>query len=311
MNEYFKDASTFLRKASDIINYSISDIDTITVILFFSFGLERIFKGILYEINPIYILQEQSFKDSAPILYNSKFVKASKQNKEINFRTKGDLINYRVGLSRVKVFSNTANKHSNLLYKISHIRDIVAHCELTRLDLIEIRSLLSKYFLTVIREFCNEMHNQELFELITSKKLSTLNSITLNAAKSNDLEKRIKEKLNKHLKIWLKRKSQTELIDSLKFRTESLIDTRAKNYYYSNYECPACQNNAILTFLYEKGFEEEYGEQVPTVYHDLNSLRCYFCDLEIDDYEELDFIGVEQNYFEEESYWNLDIDLEN
>lgn len=300
MNEYFKDSLVFIKQSSDKISPLISNEDTLISAFCFALGLERIFKGILFDINPTYILIGDSFKESAAVLYGDKILPGFKKEQEINFKPSGDLITFRKALSRVKLFSKTANKYNALLHKVSYFRDIIAHCELSKLDVEKLKEILNKDFISIIKSFSDELNIPELVDIIEKAKYPALLEISYNLLKIEELEQKIKSKLKHHLQIWESRKTNSVELQNAKDKTESIVDKHTKHYSYESFECPACKNNAIITLEYEPEIDEN-DDVVGHLF--LTELRCYYCDLDISDYEELDFLELEQSFYEE--YYDL------
>lgn len=297
MNEYYKDSIIFIKKASEKISPLISDEDLIITMLSFALGLERIFKGILFDINPIYVLIEDSFKGSAPILYKNKFLPSFKKNEEINLKASGDQITFRKALSRAKLFSQTANRYSGLFHRVSYSRDIIAHCELSKIEYVKDKEILNRDFITVLKSFRNELNIPEFTNSIDSNSYFVLEEISNNLIKAEEIEKKVNSKLENHLNIWETRKNNPDELQKAKDKTESIIDTYAKHYSYESFECPACKNTAIISLELETGIveDEEVGGHLS-----LTELRCYYCDLNLSDYEELDYLELERSYYEEE-----------
>ena len=96
MNNYLKDTQFFLKKASSIISRDIDEEQVIDATLFFALGIERLLKSILWSINPIYILKDQSFKNTAPILYKEELLtKNLSSNKEFSTNPDSDVLQQR------------------------------------------------------------------------------------------------------------------------------------------------------------------------------------------------------------------------
>ncbi len=70
MNDYFKSAQTFLKLYNSfLIDKKLTNESTIQCILFFTIGIEHLLKSILYKINPVYVLVDETFMNSALICY--------------------------------------------------------------------------------------------------------------------------------------------------------------------------------------------------------------------------------------------------
>ncbi|MGD8306705.1 MAG: hypothetical protein PVF17_08635 [Ignavibacteria bacterium] len=307
MNKFYKDSILFFRKTSERLSHLPNEADDIMYFLSFALGIERILKGILHDINPIYVLREQSFKDSAPILYKDKFIKEHKKSKEINSKATGDLISYRESLNKVRHFSESAFKHSSLLFAISNYRDIIAHCELDKIDIIKLREILNKDFAIILNSFSKELKLPELIKSIDPKLYDTMQERSKKITEENKFEEQINKKLSHHKSVWNSRKANLEELKRIQEKTFSLIDTNTDKYTFEGIICPACENTAIVTFENEY---EEIADNVREGYSFVTDLHCYFCDLDINDSEELDFLEIEQTLIWEQEEYEMDMNRE-
>lgn len=302
MNKYFKDSIIFFKKTSERLLQIPNDADDIIYFLSFALGIERVLKGILYDINPIYVLRDQTFKDSAHIIYSDKFIKEHKKSNEINIKAKGEVISFRSALNKARHFSQSAFKHSSLLFTISNYRDIIAHCELEKLDILKIREILNKDFVIILSSFSEELKLKELVNCIDSESYSNLKEKSNKTIEEIRLEETIYNNLLKHKNIWESRRLNPEEQAKAEEKTFKLIDTNYEKFSFEGVECPACKNTAVVTF--ENEFEE-IAENVHEGYAFVTDLHCYFCELEIDDPVVLDHLEIEQSIiWEDDDYEN-------
>ena len=101
MNEYFSDAFGFFQTVAKLISGSMDDKETIEACLFFALGIERVLKGILFDINPVYVYKNQTFKHTAPILYKSLMLPDISKNKEISSEPEKDVLTYKVSFEKL------------------------------------------------------------------------------------------------------------------------------------------------------------------------------------------------------------------
>ena len=69
MNDHKRDSNTFFKKAAMVIQEDMDDTAVVDAIVWVGVGIERLLKGILYDINPVYIYRSPVFKDTAKLLY--------------------------------------------------------------------------------------------------------------------------------------------------------------------------------------------------------------------------------------------------
>jgi len=292
MNKFYNDAILYMRKALKSQSSIPDDEDTIIFFLSFALGLERIFKGILFDISPIYILREQAFKNSAHILYKEKFVKSANKNKGINLNATGELIGFRDSLSMASYFSKTVLKHNSLFFEISKYRDIIAHRALDDLDVLRLRDILNKELRSILYSFSNELGLQGLSGIIGIKEYNDFTDTKL-----NELDKSLNKKLKHHKEIWLDRKIHKDQVTIIKEKTSSYSNPYYSNFSFMDVTCPACQNTAIITL---EDADEAYVANFRKRYSFVTELRCFYCDLVISDSSELDYLGIGQSFFWDE-----------
>ena len=165
INNYLKDAQLFLQKTSLIISKKMVEQKVIDATLFFALGIERLLKSILWDINPIYVLKDQQFRNTAPILYKEKLLTNNLSNKEFSSKPDSDVLTYRSSLLRAREFSTTTAKYYNTLFALSNYRDIIVHRSLDELDIDKLKKLLLEDFINITKDYSIEL-NFPITELI-------------------------------------------------------------------------------------------------------------------------------------------------
>jgi hypothetical protein len=286
-NEYLTDAQKLIRLASSHIKASMSPEDSIQGGLLFALGVEKLLKFTLAKINPIFVLKVSDFKHSAPSLYSNKIVSAGK-NDEIDAKPNSDVITFRVSLSRSKVFSKTANKHSQMLFTLAHWRDVIAHRPTSELDLDKVGLMLRKDAIALIRDFSEEFDVSFLeFWGPESERLVALSQLLTNREK---FEKEMTKKLEAHKKLWEYRTTNTEFISQADEITSSLQKQSGDNFSFEGVTCPACGKTCVVRI--EPDYDYADGESYITgVYAE--KLNCYYCSLKLETYDELAYVDVD------------------
>jgi hypothetical protein len=72
-NDFHKDSFQLFKKVSKQIadNELSTDLAVVEITLLFAVGIEKLLKGLIYDVNPLYILESPDFKNSVPLTYNS------------------------------------------------------------------------------------------------------------------------------------------------------------------------------------------------------------------------------------------------
>ncbi len=287
MNEYFRDSKFFIKRAGEFLSSQMTNDSIIEGILYFALGIERILKGLLYDINPIYILKNQEFKNSAPSLYKTRMLENIEQNSEISTKPDGDVLTFKLSLSRVKVFSESAHKNSSLLYTLSNYRDVIVHRPLSELKVEKLKRLLQKELFPVIEHFSKEigLKTEEFFEENTNH----VKKIAFEIFEAEEFEHKINVKIQHHMDIWSTNKENRDQVESAKKTTASLLKQKSNDFMYDIISCPVCENDALVRIEPDYDIDDGHG-YLSGVFVD--SLTCHFCGLVLDSYEELDYFDI-------------------
>ena len=92
MNEFYKDAQYFAHYISENFEEVLDDNLVIQLTLNWALCVEHYLKGILYDINPIYILVNPDFKNSAKAIYGHKVIVDAIGSKELVDKPDNDVI---------------------------------------------------------------------------------------------------------------------------------------------------------------------------------------------------------------------------
>lgn len=296
-NEYLNDAAVFLNKTASAIKENMADEILIDCILFFALGMERILKGILYNLNPIYVYKTQDFKNTVFLLYKNSLLENYAQNKEISKTPDADVLSFKLSLLRAKSISETTEKHTSLLFSLSNSRDIIAHSTISYLDLEKAKILLLRDFFPLVSSYSKELGLPVNFFI--GKNEFELASISSNYQEF--IEDKINIKLEYHKKRWDQLKNVPGFLEKMKNKIDHALQSQSVNRdsYFEVAPCPACDNDSLLTV--EIDFDYSEGEVHP-IGAFVSKLRCLFCKLKLEDYDEIDYLDLNNVLIPEEDY---------
>lgn len=283
MNEYLEDASRLLKRVAANIDENMSDDLTIDTILLFALGVERILKGILYDINPIYVFKTQDFKYTMALLYKRRLLPGKVDKSEIEPDPEGDVLAFRTSLLRVRAISETTWNYSGTLFGLANVRDVIAHKPLSELDIDKARVLLQRDFYPLMRSYSSEL-NIPLSRFISSLEIRLS---TISAKQQESLQSRVSMRLESHRMRWDVLNKMPGFVEKMKARTEILLQQNA----YESTTCPSCGNEALLTV--KAGHDTVQGEEIPFG-RLVTELKCLFCKLNISDYDEIDYLKLNE-----------------
>lgn len=283
MNNYLSDSGVFFREVSRRIQNEISDNELIQLTFNLALGCERLLKGILYDINPTYILTEPDFKHSLKTLYPDKIIPDFKGSKELAIKPNSDVITFSNSLLKSQIVSNSVQNHKNVLFVISNSRDIIAHCELNLLEKEKIKEILLRDFYTMIKSFATELSiKQSHFFDGSHIKLARISRLH-----HTDLNKKLELLIDEHRGKWQSLKGNPGYIADKNDVTHLIYQSKNKE----ETSCPACGNVALIylkpikEYDFSKLEEELIGYQV-------KKIKCQYCKLEINDPAVLDNLGI-------------------
>jgi hypothetical protein len=281
MNPYRTDAELFLKRSLDAIREDIDFPSLVGGLADLAFGLERVFKAILYDINPIYVLQDDSFKNSAAVFYGPRFSHASSSLTDVvTSKPNSDVISFRTALFRACLFSGQVAEHRGRLMAINNIRDTIAHRPLSELDEAKCRVSLLGDALAILKEL--EAGRYLDLKKLAGGRLTIIEKIAIEY--NTDIDARVVERLEHHRKLYkAKVKEYPDIDAALGSRYKPGIDT---GYLI---ECPACGNTAEVET--DVDYDVMDGEAVP-VGEFVEHLHCKFCDLDVTDFEELEKMKI-------------------
>ncbi len=286
-NEYFKDASTFLQKtASNIIEEAIN-IKAVESILFFALGMERILKGILYDLNPIYVYKNQDFKNTVSILYKDRLADNYGKNKEISNTPDADVLSFKLSLLRAKSISQTTEKYTSLLFSLSNFRDIIAHTTLSSLDLSKAKKMLLRDFFPLLKKYSDELNIPlSYFVGPHERKL-----VSISIENQEFVEEKLKLKIDSHQNRWEGVRNNLSFIEKMKIKTANAIQSSdiKRDSFYELMPCPACENDALLLINIDYDYSDGHAAQTGAF---VSKLKCLFCHLIIEDYDEIDHLKL-------------------
>ena len=282
-NDFHKDSFQLFKKVSKQIadNELTTDLAVIETTLLFAIGIEKLLKGLIYDVNPLYILESPDFKNSVPLEYES-FIK---DKSEINKTPNGDVIAFHSSVMRATTFSKTAFENKNTLMKIKNARDIIAHHNFKNLDINELRTLLKRDFYPLLSTFSSEhdLGGQTNFFNSLHSSLATISS-----ALQGDIEKQVKLKIEARQSYWNTLKG-THTFNRINCELTT-VSVLKKDFAYPT-ECPSCKNYGVVYTSPLMEFDSYKGEMMQTGLQ-TKAFKCAFCKLEVTDYKELDYLKI-------------------
>jgi hypothetical protein len=240
MNPYFKDAGVFLIEAGARIKDNMDKAAIVQATLQFALGMERVLKGILFELNPVYVLMRPEFDNSVRIIYRASMLPGNKAGAEQVKVADEDVITFRTSLLRANLVSAAINSNKDLLFALSSARDVIAHHQLHKLDYPYLKTMLVRDYYPLVLEIVQDIG------IPRSKFLhgSDIRLGRLSEKHAASVEKRIALRLQTHKQLWEQMKGQGQG-GYVKDKESTTNETLTKPYKRA-FQFPACQNVGIL-----------------------------------------------------------------
>ncbi|MDD2270979.1 MAG: hypothetical protein PHP95_08650 [Desulfuromonadaceae bacterium] len=292
-NHYVDDAVFFLKNAAIAVDEKTTDEQIVFAVLSFALGMEKLLKGILFDVNPVYVYKVPDFKNTVSLLYKEKMLPNVLKNQEISSDPDGDVLTFKLSLLRAKAISETTEKHTSLLFSLSNYRDIIVHNTLNLLESAKLRKLILGNFYPMILDYCKELG-------IRPDKIFAANEIKMAdvSAKNQDSpEGRIKLKIAAHLKRWEQLKNMSGYIEKKSRRTDYIKTIRNRNLFFKITECPACKNDSLMKVEVDL---EEFDDRLLPVGAFVSGLNCQYCKFTVDDYDEIDYLKLNEHLVPED-----------
>lgn len=295
MNDYFDDARYWLRRASLSLASSVRDDDDELLhdsVLFFAFGVEKVFKGILWNVNPLFTIEKPGFANACGVLYQDKMVqkqreKAEKDDKKNQFDR--NVLAFGESMKRAMVFSSVVSTHIGVLTHLADLRGMLAHRLTKDMNKDEARSYLHRTFLPLVTALSKETGMQLPDWQIADKEV--LEEANAREQHYFDFDNSMKRLIEKHLAVFVERKKDPGQLAKADRETQNalLINRSSPQQAYPAI-CPVCDSQALLVVTLNDQYAEREidPEGYPT------GFECRYCDFQIHDYEEMDYFAIQQ-----------------
>ncbi|WP_445372881.1 hypothetical protein ACH518_10615 [Methylomonas sp. HW2-6] len=286
-NQYTESAHLFFQESAIRINEKMTNMDIFQSVLNFAIGMERLLKGIIFSINPTYILVTPEFNHSLRVLYKDKIINNNERDSILANTPTADVITFKNSLLRAAEISRATQKNKNRLFGLSNLRDIIVHNDLDWIDKAKASLLMKRDFYFILLDFSDEIG-------IPRKDLFGNNEDRIREISKLYQEDRanlLRIKLEEYEKKWNSISRNQEIINQMRARTDELLES-VRRYETT---CPACNQSAVLFAEADYIVDLENAEKL-VAGEFVRLIRCEFCGLRISDEIELDELGYGKSF---------------
>lgn len=285
MNDHFRDACKFLNLAASHRESRDLPHNSMQATLFFALGVERLLKGILFDLNPAFVLKDPGFKNALPVLHADRILKNARAAKELANAPDKELIALRPSIVRAATVSESADRHRGVMFRLAEYRDAICHRSLDELEDSTMVEILWRDFGTLTKSFSDELEIP--LETLVGKTVREKREETDRA----DAVQRLVMELAVHKRHYgTVSKSDPEYDAAAAKKTSVLLGTgRPGDWFYVDISCPACGNEALLRGEVEYDLVDR--ESIPIGVY-ASALHCEYCDLRLDDPFDIDHLEL-------------------
>ena len=294
MNPYVDEAAYCFWRAAGALSEKMRRDELCDVIIYFGFGVEKALKAVLYAVNPVFLLEDPKFENAITVLYHDKLTTTVQGQLHREKSGNSSLIAFQPSLVRAGKFSQKVMDHAGLLTRVADLRGVAAHRTVLDLNVAENSTFLLKVFHPTTLMFAEVLGFDIDRCYPDSAKLGVLAMASERLMDPQKLKDEMDQKLTKHRAIWEARKDNPHEVEyNRELTTQWLERIRRGMPYSSPMNCPSCAQTAVLMYEFEDKVDHE-EETVSTVGAIATGLQCFYCDFQVDTYEQIDYFKLNE-----------------
>lgn len=280
-NKFYQHSYRHFQNVTDaIINDRFdNDYRVENVIVSFAIGIERLLKGLLFDINPIFICPINDEKITFAKITNLWIYENQAINKKIE-NVNQDTIALKEAIYRASIFSNTVNKYKEMLSELKNARDIIMHHDYGMMNKPKIINLIKRDFYPFLKNFIDEHGLKNGLNNFFKNKQPNL--ISISQTLQDDIKNKISLEIERARNIWQARKNNNSF-NTKKINQQTEATGRLNDNIFI-VKCPCCNNQSLLYTIPTKfmrlNTDNTYSEEI--VDRTKQRLECEFCDLKLD-----------------------------
>jgi hypothetical protein len=298
VNEFLEDAAYNFRRASGLIKPKMKREEIEDAVVLFAFGVERVFKGIAHDINPMFVYENDSFDNMLSVLYRECLVEPHKGKVEKDAaKSPGpnhNLLPFKASMLRAARFSKTVEDNIGAFTKLSDYRGVVAHRPLSKLDYQAAQRFLQRLFFSIVSAFSGEV-TLPLRDCLALAEVD-LEALGKKIVAEDQFIEKLEQLLEDHREQWETLKDDKSHVQKAKRDTANAFtkrDYRWHDVVREEYTCPACENPGIISVEADWDCEGSRGDAWITGIY-VSGFECLYCGLQLDDYEQFDYLKMNE-----------------
>lgn len=292
-NPFIEDGIYCLRRASRAFQENMDRDLFYDAAIYFAFGVEKLCKAIVHEVNPVFLLETHSFENAVCVIYENRLIE--KARKKVDKDVNRSLIPFKASVLRAAKFSHAVEDRIGHFMELSDIRGALAHRSWMELDWERTADFLMRAFVPTVELFVQELEFDidDCYE--SEDHWEWLKRTNAHLLAQENYGEYIKDILAKHLAIWEGRKGDPAALQLAASKTEIALKKMLKNGPYpEDGVCPCCKQPAVLLYR----FTEVYGrDSVGLTGTYAVGVVCFYCDIYLNGYRAVDHFKLNERGF--------------
>lgn len=302
MNEYVGDAMYHLKRAAGLLSERMASAEVQDAVMQFAFGVEKMFKGIVAHVNPLFVYEAAGFDNALGVLYRDRLIpkhreKVAKEDAKPNGFNRS-VLPFKASMLRAAQFSQVVEDNLGAFTKLSDFRGAVAHRPLADLNHDDAQRLLLRLFQPVVDAFAAELKLDA--DKCYAKNRSELADLSAKFVALENLKQRLESLFATHRAAWEKNMGNAKYVAKAEADTAAAFKSDPRSERHAeDHDCPACHNRAILWIEADWDVEGSSGPGYITGVY-VSGLECRYCGLSLTDYEEFDYLRLNDRLADDE-----------
>lgn len=293
MNKYLDDALYNLRRASRALSDDMGKDELCDAIVYFAFGIEKVCKAVVHDVNPVLLLEARSPENVVAVLYADRLRPGARalEGKE---KANQSLIPFQPSMLLAARFCSTVQNNIGTFTQLAEYRGVVAHRSVSDLDSREAAEFLLRNFHPTVTHLSEDLNFETTDCFESPEKEIHLQVASAHLAEGDNAATRVQALLAAHRRIWNARKCDVAAVERID------IDSRliqgnivAGGPYPALAPCPACGQDAILLYKFAGGVDSEEGCSYTTGRY-VVAICCKFCDLCTENLKDIDYLKLNE-----------------
>ena len=256
--------------------------------IYYAFGVEKLCKAILHQVNPVFLLSSNGFENAASAIYGDQLILQARRKLEKDVNR--SLIPFQASLLRAAKFSDGVENNIGRFTELANIRGALAHRSWTEIDMERSCEFLLKTFAPTVEMFASEIEFEvdECFE--TEEHRNFLKQLSELLLAQENYPEFIKDILAKQLGIWEARKLDAAALQKAAIATEKRLNLiKPEGPFPDTGVCPCCEQPVVLLYRF---IDRYFGDEVGTIGAYAVGLICYYCDIKLTGYRAVDYFKL-------------------